>query len=366
MAGRGSGWRTDASSGRLASLPSDRLDLPAYADAAVNALLTSLPSDGCALYATDPATMLWTGGVTRFDRPISGMAFVENEWLQDDFAKFSELARHSRGLTTLEQATEGAPERSRRFRQLLHPLGLGHELRAVLRVGGLCWGMLCLVRREDAGDFTPAEMLIVEQIGPVIAAGLRRVAQAPLGPERADTGPGTVLLDRAGAIVALTAEADYWLGQIPREPGNRDVLPQAVHAVASQAAAGAGPGGAVRARLRSVGGSWLQVQASPLSHSGPADSTSGLLALTIEPVPAGQVAPLLADAFELSRREREVLALLLRGCTVEEMSSSLFISRHTVRDHVKSIYAKTGASSRAELSSRVLTTLWDSGDQTVR
>lgn len=359
MAGGGGGWRSEIVRGGLASLLSREGDLPGYAGAVLDLLHSSLPSDGCALYSTDPATMVWTGGVTRFHKPVSGMAFVENEWMEDDFAKFSALARVGRGTTTLHLATGGAPERSGRFRRLLLPLGLRHELRAALRVGGVCWGVLCLVRRGEVGDFTPPEMLMVERIGPVIADGLRRAARAPLGPDTADAGPGTVLLGEDGAIVAMTAEAAHWLGQVPREPGNRDALPQAVHAVAAQAMAGAGcpPGGGVRARLRSVGGGWLQVQASPLSR--PCGGSSPLVAVIIEPVPAGQVAPLLADAFELSRREREVLVLLLRGCSVEEMSRSLFISRHTVRDHVKSIYAKTGASRRAELSARVLTTLGD-------
>jgi len=101
------------------------------------------------------------------------------------------------------------------------------------------------------------------------------------------------------------------------------------------------------------------VQASPLSHR--AQDTSTIIAISIEPVPAGQMAPLLADAFELSRREREVLVLVLRGNSVEEMARSLFISHHTVRDHLKSLYAKTGTTSRAELSARVLTTLEEAG-----
>lgn len=359
MATKGAGRRPEAVGRKLASLSSDQQNLPDYATAVVNALRASLPSDGYAVYSTDPATLLWTGGATCFDSPISGMAFLENEWLEDDFAKFNALARLGRGVTTLRRATEGAPERSRRFRRLLLPLDLRHELRAVLRVGGLCWGVLCLVRGDGRGDFTPAEMLTVEQVAPVIAAGLRGAARAPLGSEMGDTGPGTVVLDASGAIVALTPEAAYWLEQVPKDPGNRDALPQAVYAVASQAMAHARsrPGGPVRARLRSVGGGWLQVQASPLSH--PAQDTTPLVAVIIEPVPPGQVAPLLADAFELSRREREVLVLLLRGYSVEEMSRSLFVSQHTVRDHVKSIYAKTGATSRAELSARALTTLGD-------
>lgn len=51
----------------------------------------------------------------------------------------------------------------------------------------------------------------------------------------------------------------------------------------------------------------------------------------------------------LSPREAEVLHLLVLGHAVNEVAEHLGISPHTVRDHVKNLYRKTGASSRNEL-----------------
>lgn len=52
---------------------------------------------------------------------------------------------------------------------------------------------------------------------------------------------------------------------------------------------------------------------------------------------------------EISRREREVLVLLAGGDRVIAIAEQLFISDHTVRNHLKSMFRKTGTSSQAEL-----------------
>ena len=50
----------------------------------------------------------------------------------------------------------------------------------------------------------------------------------------------------------------------------------------------------------------------------------------------------------LTPREREVLVQLTRGISIADIGTVMNISRHTVGDHVKSIYRKLNISSRAE------------------
>lgn len=52
---------------------------------------------------------------------------------------------------------------------------------------------------------------------------------------------------------------------------------------------------------------------------------------------------------KLSRREREVFRLLSRGYDNKEISARLFISEHTVRNHVSAIYARLGVKDRFKL-----------------
>ena len=49
-----------------------------------------------------------------------------------------------------------------------------------------------------------------------------------------------------------------------------------------------------------------------------------------------------------TEREREVVFLLLRGLNNKEISKKLFISNHTTKAHVASIYKKLGVSNRVQ------------------
>ena len=51
---------------------------------------------------------------------------------------------------------------------------------------------------------------------------------------------------------------------------------------------------------------------------------------------------------ELTRREKEILAVLAKGCSNKEISETLFISVATVKSHLKSAYSKLGVSRRTQ------------------
>lgn len=67
----------------------------------------------------------------------------------------------------------------------------------------------------------------------------------------------------------------------------------------------------------------------------------------------------LRTRYRLSRRELEVLGLMLEGRRVEEVAQRLLIAESTVQYHVKNAMAKTGARNRVELAARLLG--WDTG-----
>ncbi len=56
---------------------------------------------------------------------------------------------------------------------------------------------------------------------------------------------------------------------------------------------------------------------------------------------------------DLSKREREVLARLVNGDRVPTIAEKLFISQHTVRNHLKNIFRKLDVSSQGELIERI-------------
>jgi DNA-binding CsgD family transcriptional regulator len=103
-----------------------------------------------------------------------------------------------------------------------------------------------------------------------------------------------------------------------------------------------------RARVRTTHGSWITVRGSVLGD-GPDSSVAVLMEQAYPP----ELAPLIADTYGLTDRERRVTELVAQGLPTNEIGQRLHLSAYTVQDHLKSIFDKTGASSRGELVARL-------------
>lgn len=317
----------------------------------------ALPYDVSCWKPMDPRTLLFTGFGLEERRPGTLAAvrwrFVDNELLEPDYAKFRELVRRRTPVTTLHRETHGEPERSPRYRHIHRSLGFGAELRAAFRTGDACWGSVALIREENQPDFSDQEIAFVARIGGHLAHGLRyallREASTRGMPDRA---PGVIVLDRNRSVHSLTDQARYWLERFPPDRGTGLELPAAVHAVASRALRRdrSQTSAAPCANVRLTTGEWLAIHAAPLQTGGLGRDT---VAVTLAPATVGDLEPLRLHLYGLTPREREVTQLLTRGSTTDEIARTLWISRHTVRDHVKAIYAKIGVASRAELSAKL-------------
>ena len=66
-----------------------------------------------------------------------------------------------------------------------------------------------------------------------------------------------------------------------------------------------------------------------------------------------EIAPLMMQAYNLTKREGEVTQCVLRGWSTGEISARLHISQNTVQDHLKAIFEKVDVSSRGELAARL-------------
>ena len=76
-------------------------------------------------------------------------------------------------------------------------------------------------------------------------------------------------------------------------------------------------------------------------------------AVRIEPARAPELAPLLVAAYGFTPRERSIVELVARGNSTKEIAAALRVTTYTVQDHVKSIFDKSGTSSRGALVSRL-------------
>ncbi len=78
----------------------------------------------------------------------------------------------------------------------------------------------------------------------------------------------------------------------------------------------------------------------------------------VEPVARQKFEETLAgfvNKFEISKRESEVVELICKGKSNQEISDSLFISLQTVKDHIHRIYLKTGVKNRVQLTNLIRT-----------
>lgn len=62
-----------------------------------------------------------------------------------------------------------------------------------------------------------------------------------------------------------------------------------------------------------------------------------------------QVLDLIYGKYNISKREQDILKLILDGKTNKEIEETLFISYHTVKNHVYNLYQKLGVKNRYEL-----------------
>jgi DNA-binding NarL/FixJ family response regulator len=73
----------------------------------------------------------------------------------------------------------------------------------------------------------------------------------------------------------------------------------------------------------------------------------------VEPAKSTDIAPIIIEAYGLAPRERDVVRALARGLSTPDIAAELFLSAHTVRYYIKSVFEKVGVSSRGELVAKL-------------
>jgi DNA-binding CsgD family transcriptional regulator len=313
-------------------------------------LRRAVPFDAAFWTTVDPFTLLLTAPHQRDLPPETVPYLLENEFLGDDVNKFTTLARDRTGVDTLARTTGGGLDASPRFRDVFGPLGFGDELRAVLRSGGVCWGFICLHRGAGL-PFSDDEVAYVRRVAPLLAEGIRGgllVADA-VGGDLADA-PGLVVVGPGGELVSITDPGRRWLDALGEPDPERHGLPLVVRGLAARAhGADAGAGTPPRLRLRTRTGGWAVLHASRLPGAG-----EDCVAVIVDAPSPAELAPILMLAYGMTGQEQTVTGLVCRGLSTAEIGDRLRISSHTVQDHLKAIFDKTGVRSRRELVVAIL------------
>ncbi|HYN34837.1 MAG TPA: helix-turn-helix transcriptional regulator [Ilumatobacteraceae bacterium] len=296
------------------------------------------------LALTDPDTLLPAGGAVEGFGSESCTPFWDNELLDPDYSKYTALARSSDPVATLFEATDGDLGRSPRYRKLLEPLGTTDELRAAFVTGTSCWAAATLVRSTSGGTFSSSEIQAVRDLLPVASRALRHaVTRRRIAEQLA--GPAILVLAPDGTIESMTPDAEPVLFDLRTFGLDDSVVPTAILAAAVRAKSNRSST-RIAVRARGESGNWLKVHASPLG-------TDGRVAVVIESAGSNDLVPILLESYGLTERETEVVMLIARGLATKEIARELCISAHTVNDHIKVIFTKTGAASRGELVANI-------------
>ncbi|MEO6125501.1 MAG: helix-turn-helix transcriptional regulator [Ilumatobacteraceae bacterium] len=211
-----------------------------------------------------------------------------------------------------------------------------------------CWAFLDLWR--IGGTFATAEIRSLVGATEIVTKSLRRCALRTFELSDAHVraarhGAAVVLLRGDLSLRAQTAETEVYLRAIVPPEGDRPAIPAAAYNVGAQLLAV--EDGVDRhppsARVHLGDGSWVTLRAGRINDG---------IAVTIEPSTSTERIDLFCRAAGLTGRETELVCRLASGTDTRAVAAEMFVSMHTVQDHLKSIFAKTRVNSRRELIAR--------------
>jgi DNA-binding CsgD family transcriptional regulator len=255
----------------------------------------------------------------------------------------------SRTVSTLASAAvHGAPQSP--WCEHLATHRVSDVITTILRDQFGCWGFIDLWR-EDGSVFSPIAGERLTELAAPITAAVRRSLLATFEPVTAPLDhhePAIVLLDDDLRLVTQTAQADAYLRALLPGPG--PPVPAVVYNVGAQLLTrerkiDINP---AQARLP-LAGRWVTVRAA---RTEPAPGAASVIAVSIEPATPAERTDVYARSAGLTHRETQLLELLVNGADTRAVAGQMFISQHTVQDHLKSIFAKCGLQTRKAVIAR--------------
>jgi DNA-binding CsgD family transcriptional regulator len=282
--------------------------------------------------------------------------FLEHVYFEDEVTPLGWMAKRGLPAIALSEATGDRPERALRYREMMVPMGLGHEVRGIFALGEQLWGSISMLRDPGSPNFDAREVAFFRRIAPHLAAGLKAAVlrSEALTASDGDDVPGVLVLDYKGRVIQNTWAAERWLRELEDlDPGWKEGrLPSAVWSVVGALQRALRPGtdrdlnGVPRLLVRSRSGRWLALHGA---RSEPRPDRGSETMIVIEPARPREVAWLRTSAYGLSDREQEVVDLVVRGASTKKISRTLYISEYTVQEHLSNVFDKVGVRGRRAL-----------------
>jgi DNA-binding CsgD family transcriptional regulator len=330
----------------------------------LSALHQAIPSDIQMLLGVDPASRLFNRLLALDERHTSGFwHWVEHIYLVGEpnwgttFPAMMLTGLRAVVLCEKPETSWGIPPdlfhplSAREFARCYHDIGApaGGMLRTFFAVDGHDLAVLEMHRLEAHPSFQPTDLAFMRLMAPLIGKALRAAfdrerATTPLDLDEPETMTGVLILSPARTMTMATPAALTWMDYLRANERLKGThLPTAVaSAVAS-----------LSSRTQDLLPHTVQVQTSRgrLRIEAAVASEDGTLAVTLAPHHS-RFELVVPATFPLTRAERQVCELLLRGHSNRQIAAALVVSEHTVESHCVHIYEKLGVHNRRELLGR--------------
>lgn len=305
--------------------------------------------DAHAFSTCDPDTGLMTHTVAEGVPPDLARLYLEELYPRHCACLTMDLPRVGVGVYTSER---NAPAMARE----LGVAGIRWQLHASFASGGRLWGTWCLMREAGSRTADARGRALLERLVPHIARGLQAAALIDRGvaggSREREGGAGVLVLDARHRPLLRTALASSWLADLADDGLSlADGLPMSVYALASRLRRHrVDVATTVRARARGASGRWYTLRASLAEPDAHGD---GATVVVVQPAAVREIAGLLTQLYDLSSREREVVAAVARGESTKAIAASLGVSTHTILEHIDRACHKIGVRGRKALVAKL-------------
>src|SRR5690348_7442609 len=308
-----------------------------------------LAFDSYAFSTCDPDTGLMTHVVADGVPPRYAMTYVTA--LYPEHCAQIAMDQPRRGVHVFSMLEESPV-----VREAVLANGMREQVQVSVATTDRLWGTWCLMRasRRTAKDERSRSLL--RQLVPHLARGLRAAALIDIGLASTTThgsnAAGVLVLDARDRPVLRTPLAATWLRDLS-DIGLRmpDDLPLAIIGLVTRLRSRrveVAP--ALRMRARGQSGRLYTLRGSLAEPDAAGECAS---VVVIQPAAPREVASLLTLLYDLSAREREVVAAVARGEATKTIAASLGISPHTVVEHVDRACEKIGVRGRKALIAKL-------------
>jgi DNA-binding CsgD family transcriptional regulator len=254
-------------------------------------------------------------------------------------------------VMTMEQvAPAGKLIDSEYYNDFLRPQSIHYQMTVTARVEGKVAGVVALFRPKKNRDFSPNDLAKAAMCAPYLSSAMERLVYADRALKRQRAAEaiaaalpcrGVVVADEALNVIYQNHQAEKLMGRDQSETS----LPPEIARICREC---------LDSKKREPSSLLIETddRQRPVEIQVRRVAAGGgrplfLISFGPEDAAAGWIAKL--EQKGVSRREMEVAQLVLDGLTNMEIGKRLYISLHTVENHLKNIFRKMSVKNRTSL-----------------